>query len=68
MTFDDDREDCFLLSLTLRPVLAADSGEVSVSYGTSELGLAWVSVSHCLKRWLWQLVLMLEWKLPPQSL
>jgi hypothetical protein len=51
-----------------RSALAADSGEASVSYGTSELGLAWVSVSHCLKRWLWQLVLMLEWKLPLQSL
>ena len=31
---------------------AADSGAASVSYGVSEWALVWVSVSHCLKRWL----------------
>ena len=37
-----------------RPALAADSGAASVSCEVSEWGLVWVSVSDCLKRWLWQ--------------
>ena len=35
--------------------LAAESGAASVSHGVSEWALVWVSVSDCLKRWLWQL-------------
>ena len=37
------------------PALAAESGAASVSHGVSEWALVWVSVSDCLKRWLWQL-------------
>ena len=55
MTFDDDPAECLLLPLTLRPALAAESGAASVSYGVSEWGLVWVSLSDCLKRRLWQL-------------
>ena len=42
--------DRLLLPLTLRPVLAAESGAASVSYGVAEWALVWVSVSDCLKR------------------
>jgi hypothetical protein len=66
MTFDDDSADCLLLSLTLRPVLAADLGAASVSHGISEWALVWVLASDL--QLLWQLLLMLEWKLPLQSL
>jgi hypothetical protein len=34
--------------------LAPDSGAASVSYAISEWALVWVSMSDCLKRWLWQ--------------
>ena len=45
----------YLITGSERPALAADSGAASVSYGVSEWALVWVSVSDCLKRWLWQL-------------
>ena len=45
----------YLITGSERPALAADSGAASVSYGVSEWGLVWVSLSDCLKRRLWQL-------------
>ena len=45
----------YLITGSERPSLAAESGAASVSHGISEWALVWVSVSDCLKRWLWQL-------------
>ena len=49
-------------------IAVEESDVAAVSPAISEWALVWVSVSDCLKRWLWQLVLMLEWKLSLQSL
>jgi hypothetical protein len=46
---------CYLITGSERQSLAAESGAASVSHGISEWALVWVSASHCLKRWLWQL-------------
>ena len=51
-------------------MITATAGEESdvaaVSYAISEWALVWVPVSHCLKRWLWQLasesLLLLPWQ------
>jgi hypothetical protein len=44
-----------------------ESDVAAVSHAISEWVLVWVSVSHCLKRWLWQLasesLLPSEWLL-----
>ena len=50
----------YLITGSERSALAADSGAASVSYGVSEWALAWVSVSDCLKRRLWQLASELD--------
>ena len=45
----------YLIIGSERPALAAESDAASVLYGVSEWELVWVSVSGCLKPWLWQL-------------
>jgi hypothetical protein len=45
----------YLITGSERSALAAESGAASVSYVVVEWALAWVSVSGCLKRRLWQL-------------
>ena len=46
-------------------IAAEESDVAAVSHAISEWALVWVSVSDCLKRWLWQLasksLLLSEW-------
>ena len=57
----------YLITGSERPALAADSVAASVSCGVSEWELVWVSVSDCLKRWLWQLASESQLAWPSQS-
>jgi hypothetical protein len=45
----------YLIIDSERLALAAESGAASVSCGVLEWALVSVSLSDCLKRWLWQL-------------